>query len=102
MQVLVRPGITLSLGRKIMSGEPSIIFKSQLHGLKRIAQNPLPPPACPCRIVSKCRAFRALRLCRAERSKDIVIVYRRGCGMMRYGIWGEIVIFVFGAFIRGI
>ncbi|ERI70720.1 hypothetical protein HMPREF1548_01995 [Clostridium sp. KLE 1755] len=30
-----------------MSGEPSIIFKSQLHGLKRIAQNPLPPPSSP-------------------------------------------------------
>ena len=24
--VLIRPGITLSLGRKIMSGKPSIIF----------------------------------------------------------------------------
>ena len=31
----VRPGIAMSLGRKIMSGEPSIIFKSHLHGLKR-------------------------------------------------------------------
>ena len=31
----VRPGIAMSLGRKIMSGKPSIIFKSHLHGLKR-------------------------------------------------------------------
>ena len=29
------PGIAMSLGRKIMSGKPSIIFKSHLHGLKR-------------------------------------------------------------------
>ena len=41
------PGIAMSLGRKIMSGKPSIIFKSQLHDLKRIAQNPLPPPSSP-------------------------------------------------------
>ena len=42
----VSPGIAMSLGRKIMSGKPSIIFKSHLHGLKRFHKKP--PPAVPC------------------------------------------------------
>ena len=40
----VRPGIAMSLGRKIMSGEPSIIFKSHLHGPKRSRKKAFPPP----------------------------------------------------------
>ena len=38
-------GIAMSLGQKIMSGKPSIIFKSHLHGLKRFHKKP--PPAAP-------------------------------------------------------
>ena len=40
----VGPGIAMSLGRKIMSGVPSIIFKSHLHGLKRNLKTPSPRP----------------------------------------------------------
>ena len=43
-QVPVTPGIAMSLGRKIMSGVPSIIFKSHLHGLKRNLKTPSPRP----------------------------------------------------------
>ena len=40
----VGPGIAMSLGRKIMSGVPSIIFKSHLHGPKRSRKKAFPPP----------------------------------------------------------
>ena len=43
----VRPGIAMSLGRKIMSGVPSIIFKSHLHGPKRSRKKAFPPPPAP-------------------------------------------------------
>ena len=44
----VGPGIAMSLGRKIMSGVPSIIFKSHLHGPKRSRKKAFPPASCPC------------------------------------------------------
>jgi len=43
----VGPGIAMSLGRKIMSGVPSIIFKSHLHGPKRSRKKAFPPPPAP-------------------------------------------------------